>query len=396
MPLTDQSGTSVLYLAPHPPSRSGIADYAAAFSAAMRDCTGCHLDWSEHDRVTGNSLRDFEACRRRVQKWIEDGVLCESRLVHAEIGIKQFDEFYTLYWIRRLAPAVRYSLTVHDPPLVVAPALYPLCFGLRSNFVRHVARALDYTQLARGVVGRVLRSAAAVVTLTEAGAASLESHYGLQNACSIPHLLASLPPEIERERPAAQTITVLFAGFWAPSKGIQPLIRAMEDVQRECGSRIRLLLTGGSDGVGSSDTFCERMRSLVMSSPAARLIDIPGYLPRETMQQTFASADIFVLPYIGGLGPSASGPLLNAMSCGLPIIATEIDTFKAEVSHGQTGELVSPNDPNALASAIIRLANDAALRTRLGKAARKRAIEVHGANAVTGQFMTLFERIMRA
>ena len=67
------------------------------------------------------------------------------------------------------------------------------------------------------------------------------------------------------------------------------------------------------------------------------------------------------------------GPM-EAAAMGLPVVATDIRGCRQAVEHGVTGFLVPPRDPTALADAIATLAGDSALRTRMGAAARKKAV----------------------
>ncbi len=79
--------------------------------------------------------------------------------------------------------------------------------------------------------------------------------------------------------------------------------------------------------------------------------------------------DIFVLPSRVDPFPIV---VLEAMAAGLPIVGTSIDGIREQLGDG-SGLLVSPDDPEALASAILRLAGDAELRLTLGRSARRRA-----------------------
>ena len=78
-------------------------------------------------------------------------------------------------------------------------------------------------------------------------------------------------------------------------------------------------------------------------------------------------ADVFVLPSLSEGSPNA---LLEAMACGLPIVATRVGGVPEIAVDGETALLVPPEDPVALARAIDRLLRDRPLAARLGSAAR--------------------------
>jgi glycosyltransferase involved in cell wall biosynthesis len=66
--------------------------------------------------------------------------------------------------------------------------------------------------------------------------------------------------------------------------------------------------------------------------------------------------------------------ILEAMSAGLPVIATRIGAMPDLVEEGRSGHLVPPGDPGALEQALLRLVEDAELRRRMGERGRERAV----------------------
>lgn len=96
-----------------------------------------------------------------------------------------------------------------------------------------------------------------------------------------------------------------------------------------------------------------------------------GY--REDIAALMAAADIFVLPsQFEGLPMS----VIEAMLCGLPVVASDIRGPQEQVVEGETGLLVPMGDAGALRDAIARLAADPDLRRRMGEAGRDRAVEL--------------------
>lgn len=92
---------------------------------------------------------------------------------------------------------------------------------------------------------------------------------------------------------------------------------------------------------------------------------------RRELFRLLRCADVFCLPtFVDGL-PSA---LLEAMALGLPAISTPVFAIPEAISDGETGLLVAPGDPAALAQAILRLHGDSGLRARLATAGRAHVI----------------------
>lgn len=94
---------------------------------------------------------------------------------------------------------------------------------------------------------------------------------------------------------------------------------------------------------------------------------------RTDVDALYPAMDIFVLPSHREGFPRAA---MEAAASGLPVIATDIRGCREVVVDGENGYLVPVGDPSALAAAIVRLAEDGALRAELGRASRRRA-ELH-------------------
>jgi glycosyltransferase involved in cell wall biosynthesis len=102
-----------------------------------------------------------------------------------------------------------------------------------------------------------------------------------------------------------------------------------------------------------------------------------GGQPRAEVARILVQADIAVLashPTAGGKREGIPVALMEAMSCGLPVVATAISGIPELVDSGVTGLLVPSGDAAALADALRSLAADKALRERLGRAARARIV----------------------
>jgi glycosyltransferase involved in cell wall biosynthesis len=102
----------------------------------------------------------------------------------------------------------------------------------------------------------------------------------------------------------------------------------------------------------------------------------------------FAASDIFCHP---SRWQEAFGLVLaEAMSCGKPIVATTVGGIPEVVEDGETGFLVPPGDLAALAGKLVRLARDAGLRERMGRAGRERVATRFDVRAVTRELMEVY------
>lgn len=106
----------------------------------------------------------------------------------------------------------------------------------------------------------------------------------------------------------------------------------------------------------------------------------------------FACADIAVLPSFGDEGVPQS--LMQAAACGLPAVSTPIGAIAEAVRDGETGLLVPPRNPSALAAALGRLMADAPLRTRMGEAAHAYAQANFGIDRMLDGMEAVFARVV--
>jgi rhamnosyl/mannosyltransferase len=87
--------------------------------------------------------------------------------------------------------------------------------------------------------------------------------------------------------------------------------------------------------------------------------------------------------------------LIEAMACGLPLISTELGTGTSFVNqHEETGLVVPPNDPGAMAAAINRLLADAPLRQRMSRAALARAQNEFNVTTMTARMYDLYQDVL--
>jgi glycosyltransferase involved in cell wall biosynthesis len=149
-----------------------------------------------------------------------------------------------------------------------------------------------------------------------------------------------------------------------PYKGHRDLIDALGRAKDNMPEPWRVLAIGRDEGVGE-----DLKRRAEVSGIAANMVWLGEQAAPERL---LAAGDIFVLP---SHEEGFSNALLEAMAAKLAVIATAIGGNLDAIVDGESGILVPPRDPPALAVALKRLAGDPALRRRLGEAARTRVEE---------------------
>jgi glycosyltransferase involved in cell wall biosynthesis len=154
-----------------------------------------------------------------------------------------------------------------------------------------------------------------------------------------------------RRRAPGDPTNLLFFGLIRQYKGVDVLLRALPMVLRE--RRVRLVVAG---------EFWEPTRSytdLVDDLGIGDHVDLrPGYVPDADLMKLLSDADLVVAPYRTA---TTSAAVEMAFGAGLPVVASRVGGLADQVDHGVNGLLVPPDEPAALASALIEATAPASL-----------------------------------
>ena len=155
---------------------------------------------------------------------------------------------------------------------------------------------------------------------------------------------------------------IVFVGRIAASKGVDTLVKAVCRIAPEFAG-LRLRLVGRVESA-----FASVLNGWASQAGCPDLLQFTGFVPPKDLPGQLNKADVFASPsrYEGGPGFTC----LEAMACGLPVVACSGSGVAEVIENGRTGILVPPDDPLILSDALRRLLNDASLRACLGSAAR--------------------------
>lgn len=247
---------------------------------------------------------------------------------------------------RRLLPQATLGMLAHEP---------------------HLMRDSDTTSYKRGpVLDRALhhawrRMGVAFVLGEQARTRLLEHRRPDCPVIVIPHGDETALRDGQPVRPVAGTgPVVLFFGTWTAYKGIEVLLDSLPEL-RALVPDAELILAGG---VGKIDLPALLRRAEQAGGVQAR----PGYVPREQIPELFNEARVVVTPY---LRATQSGVAHLAYTFERPVVASSVGDIPTVVRDGETGLLVPPGDPAALARALAALLTDPELAERLGTAGGK-------------------------
>ena len=148
-----------------------------------------------------------------------------------------------------------------------------------------------------------------------------------------------------------------------PMKGLVPLLEAVAKLRTE--RDVELTVIGRPTEGGRVDRAIARLG-------LADAVHCVSGISDDALARLYGEAEVAVVP---SLYEGFSLPAIEAMSCGVAVVATTGGALPEVVgSDGETGLLVPPDDPGALAGAIARLLDDPGLRARLGAAGRERVV----------------------
>jgi glycosyltransferase involved in cell wall biosynthesis len=190
--------------------------------------------------------------------------------------------------------------------------------------------------------------------------------------------LRAADPAIRRELSGDTDRPVVFtAARLDPQKGLDVLIDAAADVPEA-----RFAIAGD----GRERTMLD---AAIGERGLADRVVLLGH--REDIPSLLAASDIFVLP---SLYEGSSLAVLEAMAAGKAVVASKIGGTDELVVHDESGLLVPPSDPAALAAAVRRLLDDVSLRERLGAAARDRVDRHFSAAVVADRTSRLYDELL--
>lgn len=159
-------------------------------------------------------------------------------------------------------------------------------------------------------------------------------------------------------------------GRLVPRKGLDLVITALAQLVAD-GIDAELVIVGGSGGAESigADPEATRLQRLADELGVAERVDLRGQVSRDAMPPLLRSADAVVCtPWYEPFGIVP----LEAMACGIPVIASSVGGLIDTVVDGVTGVHVPPRDPEAIATALSSLLSDEERLVSLGVAGRRR------------------------
>jgi phosphatidylinositol alpha-1,6-mannosyltransferase len=304
-------------------------------------------------------------------------------------GAAAFDRSYPVEVIRLATemmlpvPGVRRRLHAllreRRPDIVMFGAAWPL--GHMGPAIRRklgipygaFAHGLELTAaMLPGVLRHIGRRASLLTAVSDWARRKLEPAFGwegrmplLPSGIDTGHFRPDVSDALVRERHALGTAPVVCCvSRLVLRKGQDMLIRAWPAVHREVpGARLLIVGHGPAEA---------RLRSLAQRTGVAGAVVFTGAVPYAELPAYFRAGDVFAMPCRArwfGLDVEALGAVfLQGAAVGRPVVAGASGGAPEAVKDWETGLVVDPTTPDAIAGALIRLLHDPPLRDRMGRA----------------------------
>ncbi|HEX7004433.1 MAG TPA: glycosyltransferase [Trueperaceae bacterium] len=322
-----------------------------------------HVEAGPPRPVRKEELLPFMAeFRRNVSAWL-DGSPIDFDLVHAHFFMSGLvaDEL-------REARGLPYVITFH---------------ALGKVRRRHQGTADTFPDERFEIEERVARNAAAVIAECDQDFHDLQGLYGApaERIRTVPcgfstREFGPLPQAQARQRLSLPTDepVILQLGRMVRRKGVEEVIRGLSRLVHDYRQRALLVVVGGEspepDPVRTPELG--RLMGIAREEGVEELVRFEGQRDRRHLRDYYCAADVFVsTPWYEPFGITP----LEAMACGVPVLGSAVGGLKSTVVDGETGFLVPPRNPEAIAERLAVMLREPKILARMRERALARAGE---------------------
>lgn len=308
-----------------------------------------------------------------------------------------------------------------DPPLVIGPLQAPLSFSApderqvavrdlsnqsratlehrpRATLERHRQMpplSTFVTTPALSILSaQTLRHAAARVTTSERAAHLYRSYTGLSDSEDFTVISPGVdtdqfaPSPVRdanvRDQRGDGIIRIVAVGYLIQRKAFDVLIGAIAELVK-AQVRVRLYLVG--DGPARAE-----LENLTHRLGIENYVTFAGHVAHNSIEEVYQQSDIFCST---SRSEGFSTVCLEALACGLPIVATPTGGFRDVLCRHDVGRLVPFDAVDRLAKTLAELATQAPLRTALGQRARQVAVQEYDWHIIAHRYLTLYNTVLQ-
>ena len=184
---------------------------------------------------------------------------------------------------------------------------------------------------------------------------------------------------------SAETPVILCVGRMVYKKGFDTLIRALAEAPLAART-LAVVMVGGGDQLADWQRLAQELG-------VAERIHWAGSVPKTEIGVYYNLADMLAMPSVSRPADGLNVCVLDAMSCGKPVVASTVAGNPLAVVHGVTGLLVPEQDPPALAAAVAALLDNPQAAQEMGTAARRRIEDELGWPHLARRYVAHFEKM---
>jgi len=276
-------------------------------------------------------------------------------------------------WILKYRPQVVYLKATSDPGFVRDTALMTVARLLRVPVLCHLhGRPMGRFFSPAGGPATVftrwgLARAAAVIVLSPGLARAFAAMFPGRTLIPVPNVVDLQRFHPGPERPAGEALRVLAVGRLSRDKGTWDLLR----IAAAAGPGFTFHLCG----TGETEAEEAAIRAEVERLGLTDRVRFLGVVRGDDLAAHYRRADVFLLPTYAEIFPNV---VLEALASGLPVVTTDVPVIPEMFDEGVHGFRFRPGEVEHMTAALRRLADDPALRARMGRAARELAEARYG------------------
>jgi glycosyltransferase involved in cell wall biosynthesis len=209
--------------------------------------------------------------------------------------------------------------------------------------------------------------------------------YFLPNAINLDTYRGIFQQHKMRSRNISQ-IKVLYLGYLGRDKGTFDLIEAAQESMRR---KTAVIFDLFGDDLEAGEV--KLLKEAVLQKGLEGVVHFHPFADAATKLDAFSEADVFIYPSYSEGMPMA---VIEAMACGLPIVATRVGGLPDLVHEGENGILVDPRCPDQLADALQRLSSHPDIRTAMERTSFKTAYEQYDMEILVPKLVAIYQKAL--
>ena len=226
------------------------------------------------------------------------------------------------------------------------------CMTPRPSF------ALNYYRRVKWVCDHANRFAHVVAPSHSAHDRFIQAGFDHDNVSVVPYFCPLSP--LPKPRPLPSQKTILFMGRFSGNKGVESFVAALSKLSRD----VRGVMIGASSPAQEM-----KILSQAKTANCSERLEVRSWANRDDIVNIMSEASVLVFPSIW---PETLGIVgLEALACGVPVVASDVGGVREWLKPNTTGLLVPPNDSSSLASACAKLIDNTELQKSMSEAGLK-------------------------